>query len=40
MKGGLVYSDWISTVSPTYAQEIQYPFYGERPRRHASGAEP
>ncbi|MBC8530364.1 glycogen synthase GlgA [Gehongia tenuis] len=28
MKGGLVYSDWISTVSPTYAQEIQYPFYG------------
>jgi len=28
MKGGLNYSDWITTVSPTYAQEIQDPFYG------------
>lgn len=30
MKGGLVFADHISTVSPTYAQEIQTPYYGER----------
>ncbi len=30
MKGGLVFSDLISTVSKTYAEEIQYPFYGEQ----------
>ncbi|MCS7459733.1 glycogen synthase GlgA [Paenibacillus doosanensis] len=29
MKGGLLYSDLITTVSPTYAAEIQTPFYGE-----------
>jgi starch synthase len=29
MKGGLVYSDWITTVSNTYAEEIKYPYYGE-----------
>ena len=29
MKGGLVYADAITTVSNTYAQEIQTPFYGE-----------
>lgn len=29
MKAGLVYSDSISTVSPTYAQEIKSDFYGE-----------
>ncbi|PZE21884.1 glycogen synthase GlgA [Paenibacillus xerothermodurans] len=29
MKGGLVYSDVITTVSPTYAEEIQTPYYGE-----------
>jgi len=29
LKGGLVYSDVITTVSETYAQEIQTPFYGE-----------
>ncbi len=30
MKGGIVYSDVINTVSRTYADEIQYPFFGER----------
>ena len=30
MKGGLVYAHKITTVSPTYAQEIQTDFYGER----------
>ena len=29
MKGGLVFADRISTVSPTYAGEIKTPFYGE-----------
>lgn len=28
IKGGLVYSDWITTVSPTYAMEIQTPEFG------------
>jgi starch synthase len=28
MKGGLVYADWITTVSKKYAQEIQTPEYG------------
>ncbi|MFC3749752.1 glycogen synthase GlgA [Paenibacillus sp. GCM10012306] len=28
MKGGLVYSDHITTVSPTYAEEIRTPYYG------------
>ncbi|MBQ3921224.1 MAG: glycogen/starch synthase, partial [Firmicutes bacterium] len=30
MKGGLCYSDVLTTVSPTYAEEIKSPFYGER----------
>lgn len=30
LKGGLVYADAITTVSSTYAGEIQTPFYGER----------
>ncbi len=30
MKGGLVYSDWLSTVSKGYAREIQTPEYGFR----------
>jgi len=30
LKGGLVYANLINTVSPTYAQEIQMPFFGER----------
>ena len=29
MKGGIVYADKISTVSRTYAKEIQYEFFGE-----------
>ena len=29
MKAALLYSDTISTVSPTYARELQMPFYGE-----------
>ncbi len=28
LKAGLYYADWISTVSPTYAQEIQQPTLG------------
>jgi starch synthase len=28
LKAGIVYSDWITTVSPRYAQEIQTPYYG------------
>jgi starch synthase len=30
MKGGLVYSDRLTTVSRTYALEIQYEFFGEK----------
>jgi starch synthase len=30
LKAGLAYSDMITTVSPTYAEEIKCPFYGER----------
>ena len=30
MKGGLVFADWITTVSPTYAEEIQSAYYGEK----------
>ena len=29
MKGGLVFSDRLCTVSPTYAEEIKTPFFGE-----------
>lgn len=29
LKGGIVYSDVVTTVSDTYAKEIQSPFYGE-----------
>lgn len=29
MKAGIVYSDMVTTVSPTYAKEIFLPFYGE-----------
>jgi starch synthase len=28
IKGGLVFSDWITTVSPTYAEEIRTPEFG------------
>ncbi len=28
IKGGLVFADWITTVSPTYAREIQTPAHG------------
>ena len=30
MKGAIVASDMVTTVSPTYKDEIQYPYYGER----------
>ncbi len=30
MKGGIQFADAVTTVSETYAQEIQYPFFGER----------
>lgn len=30
LKGGIVYSDKVTTVSNTYAEEIKMPFYGER----------
>jgi starch synthase len=29
MKGGVIFSDHITTVSKTYANEIKYPFFGE-----------
>lgn len=34
LKGGLAYADMITTVSPTYAGEIQTPFYGENLDAH------
>jgi starch synthase len=30
MKGGIAFSDLLTTVSPTYAGEIQHPYLGER----------
>ena len=30
LKGGLVFSEYVLTVSPTYAEEIKTPYYGER----------
>ena len=36
MKGGLAYADKITTVSRTYAYEIQTDFYGERLNGHLS----
>jgi glycogen/starch synthases, ADP-glucose type len=30
MKAGIVYADRITTVSPSYAEEIRQPFYGEQ----------
>ncbi len=29
LKGGIVYADYVTTVSETYAEEIKIPFYGE-----------
>ncbi|VTS00899.1 glycogen synthase GlgA [Tuwongella immobilis] len=28
LKSGIIFADWVNTVSPTYAQEIQTPYYG------------
>lgn len=30
MRGGLNYTDYITTVSPSYAEEIKSPYYGEK----------
>lgn len=30
MKGGIVASDMVTAVSPTYKEEIQYPYFGEK----------
>ncbi len=30
LKGGIVYADYVTTVSKTYAEEIKTPFYGEK----------
>ncbi|WP_308806112.1 glycogen synthase GlgA [Atopobium minutum] len=30
MKGALRYSDWVTTVSPTYANELKDPYFGEQ----------
>lgn len=30
LKGGIVFADHITTVSPSYAEEIQHAYYGER----------
>ena len=30
MKAGIIYADYLSTVSKTYAEEIQYDYYGEQ----------
>ena len=29
MKAGIVYADWLTTVSPSYAEEIKLDYYGE-----------
>lgn len=29
LKGGIVFADCVTTVSPSYAKEIMFPFYGE-----------
>ena len=34
LKGGIAYADLVTTVSATYAAEIQTPFYGERLDAH------
>jgi starch synthase len=30
MKAGIVYADYVTTVSPSYSEEIKYSYYGER----------
>ena len=30
LKGGIVYADYVTTVSQSYAEEIKMPFYGEK----------
>ena len=29
LKGGIVYADYVTTVSDSYAEEIKTPYYGE-----------
>ena len=40
LKAGLFYADRLTTVSPTYAREIQTPAFGMGPRRAAAHAAP
>jgi len=36
MKAGMCYADYVTTVSPTYAREIHYPYFGEGLEQYVS----